>query len=388
MRAPIRPGPLSGDIAGSVADVGVLVPLVAALVVTVGFDPAIVLVGVGLLYLVGGAVFRLPMPVQPIKAAAAITIAWGLDPAQLAAAGVLLGVVLVALSLTGLAQRLAAVFANPVVRGLQLGVGLILIRTAVRLVGPERRGAALVVAALVAAVLVLAAVRRAPVAIAVVAAGVTWSLVQRPDLDVGLALWRPALALGDMDAAVLTSAFVLLVIPQLPLTFGNAVVGVTRLQHEFFGVRASRVSESRVALSSGVANVAVGALGGMPMCHGSSGLTGHVRAGATTARMNVVIGAPLLLLGLFAGPAVLSLLGLVPAAVLAGLLAYTGLMHAALASELRGRELTTAITMGVVGVATANLAWSLAGGLALHWAPLAVAWWRARQRGAEVSVAG
>ncbi|HVE98259.1 MAG TPA: putative sulfate/molybdate transporter [Mycobacteriales bacterium] len=363
---------LRDDLAGSVADIGVLVPLVAALVLSVGFDPAVVLVGVGALYVAAGAVFRVPMPVQPIKAAAAITIARGLAPEQLAAAGVLLGVVLVGLSATGLAARLATLFATPVVRGLQLGVGLILIRTAGRLMGPSPSAVTIAVGASIAALLVVGAVRRLPMALAVVSAGVAWSLSRDPELSLQLGLWTPDLALARMDLDALASAFVLLVVPQLPLTFGNAVVGVSRLQHEFFGARASRVTEPRVALSCGVANIAVGAFGGMPLCHGSSGLTAHVRAGATTWRMNLVVGVPLLLAGLVAGPAVVSLLGLIPLAVLAGLLAFTGVMHAGLAAALRGPALATAVTMGVVGVVTANLAWSLAVGLVTHWAPRAL----------------
>ena len=49
--------------------------------------------------------------------------------------------------------------------------------------------------------------------------------------------------------------------------------------------------------------VAVGLLGGMPMCHGSGGLTAHYRAGARSWRMGLWIGLPLLAGGLaFAVP--------------------------------------------------------------------------------------
>jgi SulP family sulfate permease len=206
-----------------------------------------------------------------------------------------------------------------------------------------------------------------------VVGGVAWTLAHGPHLHMHAGLWHPALAITDFDRSTLWSALGLLVVPQLPLTFGNAVVGVTRLEHEYFPTAAHRVTDKRVGLSCGLANVVVGALGGMPMCHGSSGLTAHVRAGARTARMNLVIGVPLLLAGLLAGPAIVPLLGLVPLAVLAGMLAFTGLMHAGLATQLRGYPLLVAATMGVVGVATGNLAWSLLVGLVLHWAPVGAA---------------
>ncbi len=361
---------LVGDVAGSVADFGVLLPIVATLVLTGGFDAGTVLVGVGALYVVAGWVFGVPVPVQPIKAAAAITIARGLPPEQLASAGLILGLILVALSLTGLTSRLAGVFAPPIVRGLQAGVGLVLLRTALKLLGAGPTIAVLVTAAVVAATLLISTGRRLPVALLLVLGGVVWTLAHDPNLTLGVGVWHPHLAIAEVDRATLWSALGLLVVPQLPLTFGNAVVGVTRLEQEYFPGRAARVTERRIGLSCGLANIAVGSLGGMPMCHGSSGLTAHVRAGATTARMNLVIGVPLLAAGLFAGPSVVPVLGLVPVAVLAGMLAFTGVMHAGLAAQLRGYPLFVATTMGVVGLATGNLAWSLLVGLALHWAPL------------------
>jgi len=363
---------LSGDVAGSVADLGVLLPLVSALVLSGGFDAGTVLVGVGTLYVVSGLAFRVPVPVQPIKAAAAITIARELPPAQLAVAGLILGLVLVALSLTGLAHRLAAVFTEPIVRGLQLGVGLILVRTSWRLAGPDPSGAVILCAVAVTAVLLVGTLRRLPLALPILVVGVAWSLAHTSVGGLELGLWQPRLAFGDLDAGLVWGAIGLLVIPQLPLTFGNAVVGVSKLEHEYYGPRARRVSEPRIALSCGLANIAVGVVGGMPMCHGSSGLTAHFRAGAQTARMNLVIGVPLLAVGVIGGPAVLPLLALVPAAVLAGFLAFTGLLHAGLAWRLRGYSLATAVTMAAVGFVTANLAWSLLTGLVLHWAPIGV----------------
>src|SRR5688572_23521690 len=95
------------DASGAVADLGVLAPLATALVINNGFDPATVLVGVGALYLFAGSYFKVPVPVQPIKAAAAITIARDLPPEHLATAGIILGVVLVILGATGVSRWLA-----------------------------------------------------------------------------------------------------------------------------------------------------------------------------------------------------------------------------------------------------------------------------------------
>lgn len=365
-----RPTSLLGDASGSVADLGVLLPLLAALVLNNGLDVSTALVGVGALYVVAGLVFRVPVPVQPIKAAAAIVIAQQLDITVLAAAGLCLGVLLLVLAATGAADQLSKVFTPPVVRGLQLAVGLLLLKSAVHLKGVDGSWTALLVAAIIAAVLVAAAPRRAPAALLVLLAGLAYGAIAHGGLPAAeLQAWRPTLATESLGPSVLLQALVVLVLPQIPLTFGNAVVALTDLERSYFGRAASRVSPRSVSLSSGAANVAVGLLGGMPMCHGSGGLTAHYRAGAKTWRMGLYIGVPLLVGGLLFGPTALALLALIPVAVLAGLLAFTGVCHAALIADLRGYRLVVGVLVGVVGAGTGNLALALVVGLILHGLP-------------------
>jgi SulP family sulfate permease len=366
----IRLQSLISDASGAVADLGILVPIAGALVLTNGLDPATVLVGVGTLYLAAGLWFGVPVPVQPIKAAAAIAIARDLPVETIAAAGIVIGVVLLTLGTTRLAGILTPVFATPVVRGLQCGVGLILIQTALHLGRDSVSQGGYVVAALLAVALFASwrSGHRLPLAFLVVAGGVAYTLATSDaGVTLEVSLWRPHFVPGAFDASVLMSAFTLLVIPQIPLTFGNAVVAFTDVERKYFGGKARRVTPTTASLSCGVANVVVGSLGGMPMCHGSSGLTAHYRAGARTNRMNLMIGAALLTLGLLLGPVAFQLLALIPLPVLMGLLAFAGSMHAALVVDQRGYDLVVAVAMGMVGVATANLALALALGLATYW---------------------
>ena len=364
------PRTVLGDASGGVADVGVLLPLMAALVLTSGLDISTALVGVGSLYVLAALAFRVPLPVQPIKAAAAIVIAQELPIEVLAAAGLCLGVLLLALAMTGAADLLSRVFTQPVVRGLQLAVGLLLLKSAVGLDGVEGSLGALLIAAAVAAVLVAAAPRRAPAALIVLLGGLAYGAVTAGGLPAWeLQPWQPQLSTASLSPDVLLQALVVLVLPQVPLTFGNAVVALADLERTYFGAAARRVTPRTVSLSCGTANVAAGLLGGMPMCHGSGGLTAHYRAGARTWRMGLYIGLPLLTGGLLFGPTALALLALVPVAVLAGLLAFTGVCHAALVSDLRGYGLLVALLVGLLGAATGNLAYALVAGLALHGLP-------------------
>jgi SulP family sulfate permease len=173
-------------------------------------------------------------------------------------------------------------------------------------------------------------------------------------------------SLGVPPAAAFGTAFVLLVVPQLPLTFGNAVVAVNDLAHEYFGPAAERVRPSRICLSAGIGNVGSALLGGMPMCHGAGGLTAHVKLGARTAGMNLALGGAFLVLGLFFAPQVPVLLGLLPVWVLAAFLGYAGLRHAWLVADLRGWSLVVAVLAGALGAWLGNLAITAALALVLE----------------------
>src|SRR6202012_4551377 len=78
------------ELAGAVGDLGVLVPIAVALIVKNGLTPTAVLLPAGLLYVVAGLIYRLPVPVQPLKAFGAIAIAHGFGADDIAAGALLL----------------------------------------------------------------------------------------------------------------------------------------------------------------------------------------------------------------------------------------------------------------------------------------------------------
>ena len=354
---------VTGDAAGAVADLGVFVPLTAALILVNGLDAGSVLLAAGGLVLVSGLFFRIPFPVQPLKALTAVAVAQGVAPDVIRAAGLEIGVVLLLLSIGDVADVVARIFTKPVIRALQFGVGVLLIVTAGKLVAEPSSvfrqtlhspwPMILAVAALVVVTLAVRR-RRYGTALGILVVGVGWAVVgARPDLA------SPSIALPDIgipSPAAFASAFFLLVIPQIPLTFGNAVVAVSDLAHEYFGAAARRVSPSRVCLSCGLGNIASALLGGMPMCHGAGGLTAHFRLGARTATMSLLLGSVFLGLGLFFAPQVTAIIGLLPAWGLAAFLVYAGARHALLVLDLRRMSLVLAVGAGLIGSLLGNLA--------------------------------
>ena len=364
--------PMLGDATGALADLGVLVPLAAALILVNGLDAGAVFLCAGLLVLGAGVAFRIPFPVQPLKALTAVAVAQELAPGVIHAAGLELAAFLLLLSVGNVAGLVARIFVKPVVRALQLGVGALLVIAAVRLVAdpPEVFASPpspwpMVLAAVAFAAVAVAAHRgRFVWALVLFAAGLVATVVATsPELS-GPSLSIPELAIPPGSA--FSTAFVLLVVPQLPLTFGNAVVAVNDLSHEYFGESAHRVTPSRVCRSAGIANAGSALLGGMPMCHGAGGLTAHVRLGAATAGMNVLLGSVFLILGLFFAAQIPVVLGLLPVSVLAAFLAYAGVRHAWLVADLRGGPLAIALVAGGLGAWLGNLAITAALALTLE----------------------
>jgi len=371
---------------GAFGDLGLLIPVVAALVIRNGFDGTSVLLVFGAAYIVSALYYRLPMPVQPLKAMAAIIIAQGLGVDVVSAAGLLMAAVLLTLAATGAIGPLSRLFTRPVVRGIQAAVGLLLIKTAVDMAtsGQVLRGhdesyvslgadvpVSLLLALGAAAVLALAVWKRGlPAGLIVLALGVAagfafGSAGMLSGLSVGPQLPSPALP----GAGAFATALVVLVIPQLPLTVGNAVVACADTAHGYFGERASRVSHRSLLTTMGLANVFAGAVGGMPVCHGSGGLTAHYRFGARTAAAGLIIGIVLVALALTFGSGAVQLFGLIPYPVLGVMLGVVGVQHVLLARDCRrAEEVAVVATVALTSVALGNVAIGFALGMALHFA--------------------
>lgn len=361
------------ELSGAVADVGVLVPIAVALIVKNGLSATAVLLPAGLLYLVVAVVYRLPVAVQPLKAVGAIAIAQGLGADEIAAAALVIGAVFVLLGATGLIDHLGRAFPRALIRGVQLTVGLLFLKVAWGLVASPPSSFSVHALApewavpLGAGVVVLALLlRRRPIALALVAVGVAFMLVESGGIQ---SLGPSALELPSLSVATFTAALTALVIPQLPLTFANSCLAPADAARTYFGDRAHRIRPGRLALTLGSANLFSGAIAGMPVCHGAGGLTAHVAFGARTGVAPLAMGTVLVLVALALGSGLAVLLTAFPLPILAGLLATAGLLHLALLRDLRtAREWGLALTVGLVGFGW-NLAIALALGLILWWTP-------------------
>ncbi|TRZ69207.1 MAG: sulfate transporter [Rhodocyclaceae bacterium] len=329
------------ELAGAFGDLGTLIPFVVAYISLLKMDPAGILLAFGGSLIFVGLLYQTPFPVQPMKAigAAAITQTAGavaLTPAMVTGAGIATGLIWLALSTSGLAKRLAQWIPKPALLGVVMGLGFSFMLEGLRMMAQSW----LVSAAMLALTLVLLARSRLPAMVLLLVAGAALAVAQQPALADDLALIRPALrlpafawpSLGWQDIWL---GAVLLALPQLPLTFGNALIAITEENNRLFPDRP--VTERRVAFSTGLLNLFSSAIGGIPMCHGAGGMAGHVKFGARTGGASVMLGVLLTVLALFFADSVGTLFRLFPSSVLGVILFFAG-AELALGSRDPGAE--------------------------------------------------
>ena len=205
------------DFSGAFGDAGVLFPMAIALIAGNDFSPTAVFLMAGLFYLASACYFKITMPVQPLKAMFAIAIAAGLGAEVINAAGIVMGGILLLLSLTGLAGRLGAIFPVSVIRGIQLGLGMMLVRTSLDFMKADVFLAMVTGGMLIVLLLLF---RKTPPLIPILLLGIILSFHDMKIGALGPTTLTPLLpTLNNLWIGAIT-----LVIPQLALTFGNAVV--------------------------------------------------------------------------------------------------------------------------------------------------------------------
>jgi hypothetical protein len=360
------------ELSGALADLGVLLPLTLALVGLNGLNPTGVFIGLGLAYVFTALAYRLPVPVQPLKSFAATALALGLSGATLAAGAWWMAALFLVLTVGPAGRLIGALFPRPVVRGIQLGLCVLLLQSAWGLVLKPSAQVPLWVAGLAAAgaalVLAVALWRwRDAAGLGVIAFGLAFALAREGWPDVSFSATLPALAPAMPGGREFVAAFWLLALPQLPLSLANSVYATADAARQYFGAEAGRVTPRRLLATMSLNNVVAAVLGGVPVCHGCGGLTAHYRLGARTGGAPLMLGVLFLAVGVLGGRALLPLVGLLPTAVLGVLLAYVGVQHALLAKDLRGAaEWTPALAVMATTLLTRNLALGFAVGAGLH----------------------
>ena len=318
------------EFAGAFGDLGTLIPFVVGYITINHMDPAGILIGFGVFKLWAGLYFKTPVPIQPMKAigTAAISQGGAITHGAIFASGLFTGVVWGLLGFSGAVSWIQKITRRPVVQGIVLGLGLGFVVEGVKMM----HGDLLLAAIAGAMTLVLLSYQRIPAMLALLALGAGVALVREPTLLAELTRMSfhfrlPASGVTQIGWSDIATGILILGLPQLPLTLGNAILSTVEENNAHFPDRP--ITVKAVALDHAALNLVGTALGGIPMCHGAGGMAGHIRFGAKTGGSLVILGSLVLFVGLFLADSVATLFKCFPSVILGVILLFGGLELAA-----------------------------------------------------------
>ena len=355
------------ELAGAFGDLGTLIPFVVGYIAVLKVDPLGILFTMGVSAILVGLYYKTPIPVQPMKAIGGAAIASGgaVSAGMICGAGLVTGLFWLLAGATRTVDLVTRFAAKPIVRGIVLGLGLLFMTQGTRmmLVTPWLGGAGIVIT------FVLITYPRFPAMFALLIVGAVAAYLLEPVHARELLSMRPTFRLPEFTFARMSwndvvAGTLVLAIPQIPLTIGNAIVAIRAENNELFPDRP--VSDRMMAVSQGLINLVSAPFGGIPLCHGAGGMAGHVRFGARTGGSLVMLGAILLALALFFSGAVGLLFQIFPKAILGVILFFAGLELAITTRDVGRRKEDVYVMLVVAAFAMWNMGAAFLAGILLH----------------------
>jgi predicted benzoate:H+ symporter BenE len=356
------------EFAGAFGDLGTFIPFVMGYIIFNKMDPLGILVAFGIFKIFVGLYFRTPIPIQPMKAIGGMAIAHAgtITPGMIWGSGIFTGLFWLLMGITGAITWIEKITTKPVVRGIMLGLGLTFI---VEGLGMMKTQPAFAVGGVLITLLLLNN-RRLPAMLVLLGYGIALALIQRPELvkelsHISIRFRWPAMTFGRMSWKELFSGFILLGLPQAPLTLGNAIIGTVAENNAYFPDR--KVTARKITLDHGIMNLFSVFLGGIPMCHGAGGMAGHIRFGARTGGALVILGVIVLLAGLFLSDSVALLFQVFPRPILGVILFFAGIELALVIKDIRLKGPNLFVLLITAGCAMWNMGVAYLAGLIIYY---------------------
>lgn len=341
------------ELSGAFGDIGTDFPLIVAMILAAGLHSPSVLIIFGLMQILTGLVYRMPMPVQPLKAMATIVISQKIPGPVLFGGGLAIGITMLFLSVTGLLEKLARIVPKAVVRGIQFGLGVSLCTLALKEYIPADKTHGYILALLAFTIIVIFLDnKKLPVAFVVILLGILYSLIFKIDLQIlkdSFGINLPSLYVPTQEDIV--QGFILLALPQIPLSLGNSIIATKQVAQDLFPEK--NLSVKKIGFTYSLMNLMAPFFGGVPCCHGSGGMVGHYTFGGRTGGSTIIYGLFYLVLGLFFGNGFSEVVKAFPLPVLGVILVFEGIALIALIRDLKDkRDFVIAL---LVGLAAAGL---------------------------------
>ncbi len=260
-----------------------------------------------------------------------------------------------------------------------MGLGLSLCLLAFRDYLPADQMPGYVVAALsFVLVLVMMNNKHLPAALVVIAVGVVYAFLFKIDFAVfrsAFGLNLPQAHLPDIEHVV--QGFLLLALPQIPLSLGNSVLASKQVLQDLFPSRTD-FTIRKIGLTYSSMNLVAPFISGIPVCHGAGGIAGHYAFGGRTGGSVVIYGLMYLILGLFFGNGFHEVILMFPLPVLGVILIFEALALMLLVRDvaLVRKEFFIALTVAIMAVGLPyGFLIGITVGTILHYLPLPLQVW-------------
>jgi MFS superfamily sulfate permease-like transporter len=306
------------EIAGAVGDYGTLIPIVLGVAIVSNVNLGFILLFFSIWYIITGIYYKMPVPVQPMKAIGAVVIAEGLSGGEIVASGIILGALFLVLGFFRGMKFIQEKVPDSVIRGIQLGLALIFVRTSIHFI---MRNYILAVICIIILILFLIANRFSKIpdvsALCILAVGIIvgFSISGIPRISI---VSLPNILIPTVQNFL--KGGWLLAVPQAPLTVTNAVLATSLLMKDLLH---RDLDPDKLSKTTGLMNLTSVPFGGFPMCHGAGGLAAEYRFGARTGGANIIGGLILLPIALFfASP---QFVAIIPLGVFGALLVFAAI---------------------------------------------------------------
>jgi len=311
------------EASGAFGDIGTDLPLIVGMLMATNLEAANVLVVYGVLQILTALVYGIPMPVQPLKAVAMIVITQKVTATVIWGGGLAIGFLMLIITVTGLTAWLGKVIPKTVVRGIQLGLGIQLTLLAFKDYIPSDGTTGYIFAGIGFLIgIILIGNKKYPPALLILATGLIYLFIFNPGKVNGISINIPHFNLPALTWDDLLTGFLILSLPQIPLSLGNSVFATKQLANDYFPEK--KITFTKIGLTYSIMNLVSPLFGSIPVCHGSGGIAGHYTFGGRTGGSTLIYGIFFIMLGIFFSGSDASNLLLFPKPVLGVILIFEG----------------------------------------------------------------
>lgn len=286
------------EFSGSFGDIGTDLPLIIAMLAVTDLKSSSVLIIFGVMQIITALLYGIPMPVQPLKAVATIVIVQKISSGVIFGGGLAIGIIMLILTLSGLLTYLGKIIPKTVIRGIQFGLGLKLALLALKDYIPYNGFSGYTLSIIAFAIgITLIGNKKYPPAIFIILLGFLYTSLFNYGIFDTIEFKPPNFSIPEITFDNILTGFLLLALPQIPLSLGNSIFATNQLVNDYFPDK--KISVKKIGLTYSIMNIVTPFLGGIPTCHGSGGIAGHYTFGGRTGGSTLIYGVFYLLLGLF-----------------------------------------------------------------------------------------